>query len=275
MRLLLLGIWLTSGLVMAQEPGRFQFKPGETWTSTIAQTTTVSETTIEERQPVIAATVVKLDLTRRWKIQRVEPNGEAVIEMSFVKMKQVIKRPGPKNKEGQRTVDELVLDSETAEGAAQIPGFRDNPAFVLRVDARGQVLEAKDGKGQPAPRMAMTPPFRIVWPEAPKAGTPWVRNFTVALDPPLGTGEKFAVNQTFTPTTTVGVYDVKTDLPEPPRDATLMQPLIPYLWEGQVTFDATKSRLTAAKLRIRRELPNHAGPGTQFLYETQYQETTE
>jgi hypothetical protein len=274
MRACLLLLILTT-IAQGQEP-RFAFSPGMALTYSIDQTTTVSETTLEDGMPVVGATIGKLNLTRRFDVKSVSPNGVAQLEMSLIHMKQTLNRPGPKDKEGKRTVDSIVIDSATPEGAKQIVGFADKPAFVLQVDGRGQVLEAKTGKGVASPRMLIEPAFRIVWPEKlPASGAAWERTFAVQIDPPYGTGEKYEMTQTFTPKPEASGYmilGVATTLKAPPKDTALMQPLIPYLWEGEVYYEKATNRYAGARLKIQKELTNHAGPGTKFSYETTYVE---
>lgn len=266
----------------AAEPGpyRFRFQPGQVLTYSVRQQTAVTETAHDETSKDLrtGTTVTKLALTRRWEVKAVDAAGVATLEMSIAAIRQEIARPGPADKDGKPTLDSLVIDSATAEGQQQAVAYLNKPIVTVRLDPRGQLVEAKAVTGT-TDRLAAELPFRLTLPEtAPAAGVTWERPFTIKLDPPLGTGETHDATQTYT---LKGVTDgtatvaVTSALKATPADTAQLPPLIPLLWEGEVTFDPAGGKYTGAKLSVKREVPNHQGTGTKFVYESRYTETLE
>ncbi len=261
----------------ADTPLRFQFKPGQVLTYSVRQTTTVSETTIEDgtNKPVTAATKTTLALTRRWEVKAVDAAGVATLEMAITAMKQEIVRPGPLDKAGQPTVDRTVLDSATDEGQKQMAAFLNKPVLTATLDARGQLLDAKAASGS-ADRLRAELPFRLLLTEqAVAAGGTWDRAFAIKLDPPHGTGEKYEATQTYTlkgDSQGHAVVGVATTLKSQPKDPAELPGLVPLLWEGDVYFHRATGHYSGARLTVKKEIANHQGEGTKFVYESQLTE---
>ena len=80
----ILALLLTTAAASADTTLRFRWKPGQTLTYSVQQTTTVTETTIEDgtNKPVTAATKTTLALTRRWEVKGVDATGTATLEMA-------------------------------------------------------------------------------------------------------------------------------------------------------------------------------------------------
>src|SRR5262249_46152200 len=125
---------------------------------------------------------------------------------------------------------------------------------VLRIDPRGQVVEVKESKVGPAARFAADLPFKLVLPETtPKAGESWERSYMIQLDPPLGTGEKYATVQKYTcqePKSGLITIGLATQVKEMPVTAADQIPLLPNTAEGTLYFHAETGRYYAARLKI-------------------------
>jgi hypothetical protein len=273
----ILALLLSTTAVSADAPPRFRWKPGQTLTYSVQQTTTVTETTIEDgtNKPVTAGTKTTLALTRRWDVKAVDATGTATLEMTITTMRQEIVRPGPLDKEGQPTADRIVLDSATDEGRQQMAAFLNKPVLTAKVDARGQLIEAKAASGS-TDRLQAELPFRLTLPDQlPAVGGSWDRAFTIKLDPPHGSGEKYDATQTYTlkgDSQGHAVVGVATALKAPPKDPAEMPGLLPLLWEGDVYFRMGTGRYSGARLAVKKEIPNHQGEGTKFVYESQLTE---
>jgi hypothetical protein len=48
--------------------------------------------------------------------------------------------------------------------------------------------------------------------------------------------------------------------------------VFPFLWEGEVDFDLAAGQYQGARLRIERELRDHLGPGSRYVYRSSYEE---
>lgn len=265
--------------LVAAEPGvfRFQFRPGEALTYSVTQETRVVETAYDEAAKDLrtGATVTKLTLTRRWDVKAVDPDGTAALDMAITAIRQQIDRPGPADKDGNPTVDSLVIDSATEEGKQQTAEYLNKPIVAVKLDPRGRLVEVKAAGGSEN-RIAAELPFRLTLPDAaPAVGSTWDRAFAIKLDPPLGTGETHDAAQTYTLKAFAGgiaTVGVASALKATPADAAQLSPLIPLLWEGEVSFRPADGRYVGAKLTAKREVPNHQGTGTKFAYESWYSE---
>jgi hypothetical protein len=246
----------------------------------VRQTTTVQETVPDDRagkagSPVTGTTTTKLGLTRKWEVKAVDAQGLATLEMSITELRQEIIRPGPADKDGKPTTDTIVLDSTTAEGRKQMAEYLNKPIVMAKIDARGQLLEAKSANGASS-RLEVELPFRFTLPEAaPSTRQPWERPFTITLDPPLGTGEKYAATQTYTYkglNQGFAVIGIATALKAPPADPAEWPSLAPLMWEGEAYFQPETGRYAGAKLKVQRAVPNYQGVGTKFVYASEYTE---
>src|SRR5262249_26344669 len=127
-----------------------------------------------------------------------------------------------------------------------------------------------------ASRIQSELPFRVVLPEAAVAeGQAWGRPLAITLDPPHGTGERYDATQAFAMKGTkdgLAVVGIETTLKAPPATASAKKPLLPMLWNGEVSIDTAAGRYHAARLSVKGELANHEGEGTKFVYESVYSE---
>lgn len=269
-----------AGVAQPAEPAplRFRFRAGDVYTLAVAQKTTVVETTRDDQtgKPVTAGSVTKLALTRKWEVKAVDDAGTATLEMSITAVRQEIIRPGPLDKDGKPTTDPVVIDSSTPDGQKQTADYLGKPILTVKLDARGQLLDAKAAGGT-ADRLTAELPFRVTLPDRyPAANVAWVRPFPIKLPPPLGTGESFDAAQAYTLKGVAAggytVIGVATSLKAPPKDAAELPPLVPFLWEGDVYFHAETGRYAGARLTVKKDVANHQGEGTKFAYQSEYTE---
>lgn len=262
-----------AGSAAAQAPLRFAWQPGQTHTYAVRHVTTVTETARDaaDTKPTTVTAVTTVMLSRQWTVKAVDAAGVATLEMAITRMKQEHTRPG---------AEPVVLDSATAEGAKAFGEFLGKPIVTAKIDATGQLLEAKSSVGEAAAqRLQAELPFRVVLPEAaPAVNAAWDRRFTITLDPPLGTGETYPAKQTYTFRGLNGPYAViglTTTLTDPPSAPSELQPLVSWLWEGDVFFDTKVGRYHGSRLTAKTEIANHQGEGTKFVYQSEYTEAVE
>lgn len=262
---------LVAAPAFAQSPAvvRFAWTQGQVLTYTVKQTTAVTETTLEEgtNKPATGTTKTALAITKRWEVKGVDAAGVATLEVSVTAMRQEIVRPG--------LPDSVVIDTATPEGQRQTAAFLNKPVVTVKVDATGRLVDAKSTVGS-AERLRAELPFRLTLPEQPPAtGGSWGRPFTIVLEPPLGAGEKHDAVQTYTlKGENAGVLSVgvATALKAAPMDAAELPALVPLLWEGEILFDRANGRYAGARLSVKKEVANHQGEGTKFVYESEYVE---
>ena len=254
---------------------RFAFAAGQSFDYRVLQTTTVTETTLDEqtKAPVLTTTVTKLSSTKTWAVKDAPAGGGATLEMTITAMKQeVTQTVGDKKPVAQ------VLDSANADDAKAMT-YLNKPVVRVTLDAFGAVVAAKSDNPNAADRLKAELPFRVTLPETlPAVNGTWARAFELKLPPPLGTGEKFDATQTYTyrgAKDGFAVIGVATALKEPPTDAALMPGIVPMLWAGDVFVNAKTGRYHGAKLTVTKEVPNHQGEGTKLVYRSEYTEAAE
>lgn len=254
---------------------RFAFAPGESFGYRVLQTTTVTETSLDEqtKAPVLTTTVTKLSSTKTWTVKDAPAGGGATLEMSITAMKQeVTQTVGDKKPVAQ------VLDSANPDDAKAMT-FLNRPVVSVTLDAAGAVVSAKSENPNAADRLKAELPFRVALPDAlPAVNGTWERAFELKLPPPLGTGERFDATQKYTyrgSKDAFAVIGMTTALKELPTDTALMPGIVPMLWEGDVFVNTKIGRYQGAKLKVSREIPNHQGEGTKFVYQSEYTEAAE
>jgi hypothetical protein len=249
---------------------RFQFRKGETLSYHLVQTTRIIESVLDEKtsKPVESASSTKIDLVRKWKVIDVDDKGVATLEMSIASMRW----------ERKVGADEDVFDSTKPDdlNKKEMAKHVGSVLAVLRTDSFGRLVEVKDSRVGSATRFATDLPFKLILPESdPKIGDAWDRSYTIQLDPPLGTGEKYAASQKYTcqePKSGLLTVALTTSVKEMPMQASEQIPLLPLIAEGTVYFHAATGRYYAARLKISRELKNHQGDGSTYKFDSTYVE---
>ena len=262
----------------AETPLRFQWKAGDKHAFAVSHSTTITETAplVQDGEPETTARITKLTLAKRWDVKEVDGAGTATMTMTIAAMKQEITRPVI-NKDGKLANESITMDSATPEGAKDMAEFLNKPILTAKIDARGGVVEAKSAGGDSAAnRLQAELPFRVLLPEkATGMNATWEREFKVKLDPPLGTGEQHAAKQTYKLRAIQNGYaviGVGTAFANPPASTADLQPLLPWIWEGDVFVHVETGRYAGAKLTAKKTIANHRGEGTKFVFESEYTE---
>jgi hypothetical protein len=259
---------LTSGL-HAETP-RFKFRKGETLTYHLVQTTKVTESVPDEKGSKTAdiEATTRLDLMRNWQVVEVDANGVATLEMRITSMRM------NRNSGG----DEDVFDSSKPDdlNKNELAKHVGPVLAVIRVDDRGNLVEVKESKVGAATRFAADLPFKLTLPSnSLTGGASWNRDYTIQLDPPHGTGEKYAATQKFTSQALKdGLLPIgmTTAIKDMPAQASDQVPLVPLCPEGTVYFHPESGRYYAARLKVVRELKNHLGEGSVYRFASSYVE---
>lgn len=265
---------LTFALLAPAQPSatpavRFKWAADQTHIYKVTQHTLVRETTLDPKteKPVVSEAKTNLALTKKWFVKSVDANGVATLEMSITAMKNEFRKSDGTT---------LERDSANPEHAKEMAAYLNVPIVIVRIDSQGRIVEVKETKGGSAARLHAELPFRMMLPSAASdVGKSWDRTFTMKLDPPLGTGDRYDFLQKFTPTANKDgllVARVETTLKAPPKALAERVPLVPMLWTGEVYFNTLAGKYHAARLNVKAELPNYQGEGTTFEYESVYSE---
>jgi len=255
----------------AEDAPRFKFVKGQSLNYLIIQTTKVNETTIDEKtnKPVDQEYLTKHTVQRCWKVTEVDDKGVATLEMSILSMKWEQKQPNGDLEEFDSAKPDDLNKNEMAKLIGQV-------LAVVQLDSTGKLIEVKESKFGSKSRFVADLPFKMVLPETEfKEGQAWERTFTITLDPPQGTGEKYEATQkyaTAAPSNGLAVIGVTTAIKEMPAQASDQIPLFPLLLEGKVYFHAETGRYQGARMKLKKELMNHAGEGTKYTFDSTYQE---
>src|SRR5262249_23474156 len=128
----------------------------------------------------------------------------------------------------------------------------------------------------PASRFEVEVPFAAVLPAGGlTAGANWERGYNITLEPPQGTGEKYAAVQHYackSVAENAAAVTVTTDLKAPPAAAADRVPLLDKLTEGEVLFDLANGRMHRAVLRVDKELKDYMGEGSNYRVQSSYVE---
>jgi hypothetical protein len=252
------------------EAPRFRFHKGETLAYHLVQTTRITETVPDDKtnKPVAVEALTKVDLIRHWKVTDVDATGTATLEMSIATMRW-------ERKAGK---DEDVFDSTKPDDLNKSEMAKHvGPVLAeVRIDALGRVVDVKESKVGPAARFSAELPFKLVLPDTePKLGEAWDRSFTIKLDPPLGTGEKYPATQRYSCQEPKGGFltvGLTTAIKDMPAQAADQIPLLPLAPEGTLYFHAPSGRYYGARLKVERELKNHQGEGSTYRFVSTYVE---
>lgn len=247
----------------AQVPWQFQWKKGQTLTYKIKHVTAV----VEVVNKVTNTSNSTVDVVNRWEVDDVDAKGVATLTMTIVSMRTEQKRAN-----GETLLfDSQNLAKSTPELREQMKKYIGTPQASVRLDGYGRVLEVLKGK---AATFEAEPPFVVIFPAAKAAaGQAWHRQFNVVLDPPFGTGEKFAAEQRYAckkieaGKATIGVTTKYKAMPESPRERL---PLLQKDVQGEVLFDVPGGRLLSVRLNIDKTVEDHQGKGSSYHFKSQY-----
>jgi hypothetical protein len=251
----------------AQAPVLFRWQAGQVLVYRVEHATVLTDVAGESKDE----TRTRLQLTRRWQVLDVEPNGVATLQMSLASLVYDSSRQGSK----LMHFDSSDLEKSTPELVEQNRRYLNGPLVVLRVDPQGKVLEVKDSKIGTG-NFECDPPFVALLPaDGVKAGQKWERQYHLTLAPPAGLGEKYPVMQHYACTALAdgtATIAVRTEAGEVPESADPV-PLWQAQQEGEVVFDTEAGRLKSAVMKIDKEQKAPMGEGTtrfQSTYIIQY-----
>jgi hypothetical protein len=150
------------------------------------------------------------------------------------------------------------------------------PLTVVRIDARGRLVEVKESKFGSASRLQSDLPFKVVLPDGPfAAGQAWNRTYQIKLDPPQGAGEVYDATQAYACKAVgnnLAQVHVTTTLKAPPDAAADRLPLLPLLPEGDLYLDTAGGVLKAVRYQFGQDLDEHRGEGSKYQFKSTYTE---
>jgi hypothetical protein len=248
------------------EVPRFRWTAGQTLTYQLRQRTTVEETFGNEQQKQTRRTTSDLQLTREWTVQMVDAMGVATVQMRILALRSEIRR-------GEE--EPLIRDSAQPDHAKEMAAFLNKGLLTLRMDGRGRLIAVTEARSGSAQRLEVELPFRLILPDKGwEVGQTWQRQARVKVDPPLGVGDRYTLEQKYTllrrqgDLWTVGLSTRWTEDPPLAEQAAVL----PFLWEGELYFDVAAGQYQGARLRIDREIRDHLGPGSRYAYQSSYEE---
>lgn len=254
-------------LVAGQTPARLRWQAGQVLNYQVNHDTRATQV-VEGRT---FETKSQLQLTKSWRVVAVDKGGVATLQLSLTAMRMEVTGPSGE----VMKFDSADPKAGTPEMREQLTKYISSPLAVLRVDGQGKVVEVKESKG-PAKRYESELPFGILLPaEALRSGLAWERAYEVKLEPPAGTGEKYAAVQKYACKGFSGntaMVSVTTQLKAPPAAPADLIPLLEFLPEGEIAYDTQAGRLKSAALKIDKELKGHQGEGSSYHFQSQYTE---
>jgi hypothetical protein len=257
-----------SGAAAQTSPWRFRWQQGQVMMYRIEQTMTASETLTEGR----TESKTKANLVKRWRVESVDAAGVATLQMSLDKLRIETTTPG-----GETLLfDSADLAKSNPQMKEQMGRYVGTPLAILRLDARGKLVDVKKSDFGPASRFEADLPFQLVLPDdGMRVGQSWERAYKVTLEPPQGTGEKYDAVQRYTCKAVAGTgatITLATTLKTQPESLLDRVPLLQLQPEGEIVFDAQSGLMRSARLAIDKELKNHQGEGTSYRFQRLYTE---
>jgi hypothetical protein len=270
-RTVLLGALLFGGIVGPgapawAEPLRFRWQTGQVLDYQVEQQTR----SVEVVGDTTSDSTTRINEVKRWEVLSVAPNGEATLRLTLVRL-----RLESASGDTPLVFDSTAPDKSDPQMRDQLSKFVGVPLAVVRMASTGQVLEMKEGKFGSLARFETEPPFVMVL--AADGALKWKRAFTITLEPPQGTGEKYASTQDYTEIPEarkgpIASFRVKTSVNQWPEAAADQLPLLPLVPEGTVEFDTSTGLLHQAVLTIDREIKGHQGEGSSYHFTSSYRE---
>lgn len=263
----LCGVLMTVSLASAQAP-HFRWQTGQVMVYRSEHNTLASYVKDDSK----SETKTRVQSIKRWQVLAVDEAGVATLRMSLQALFFETVPPV-----GEPLVfDSANLDKSDKALRAQYESFIGQPLVVVRVDALGKVVEVKEAKpGYSAAKYESDPPFKFLLPvETLKSDLAWERNYQITLEPPQGTGEKYAAVQRYL---CKGVADnlatmaLTTELKNVPAAQEDQVPLWQVQPDGEIVFDIQAGRLQKATLKIDKEAKIEGG-STRFqsVYTEEY-----
>jgi hypothetical protein len=259
---------LSFAATAAAQPPQFHWRTGQVMTYRVSQTTTAVETVRDNT----LTTTTQLDLVKRWQVVAVDASGTATLQMTLASLRMETKPPS----------GEVILFDSADPGKSheqlreEMQKYIGPPLTVVRLDARGQLVEVKESKFGPESRLQSDLPFKVVLPAGPLAASQsWERAYQIKLEPPQGAGEVYEAAQSYSckgVANGLAAVHVATALKTQPESAADKLPLLPLLPEGDVYFDVANGRLRGVRFRFTSELSEHRGEGSKYKFQSVYNE---
>jgi hypothetical protein len=259
---------------LGQAPSwRFRWQAGQVLIYRVEQNTSASE--VVDGKKTDSST--KLNNTKRWQVLDVDAAGVATLQMSLTALRLETTTPSGE-----------VLHFDSAEPQNSNPQMREQlakyvgpPLIVLRVNPQGKVVEVKECKFGSPNRLESDPPFVLTLPADDGASANWHREYQITLDPPQGTGEKYAAVQKYSVKSTaikpagnvpIATLVLTTELKTQPEAAADQAPLLQMQPHGEVVFNLQAGIMETARLNIDKELKDHQGEGSSYRFQSTYHE---
>lgn len=247
----------------AQGAWQYRWVKGQTLTYKIKHVTNVTEVLETSKNTSDS----QLDLVNRWSVLDVDAKGIATLQLTLLAMR---------NEQKRANGDTLLYDSQnpdksTPELREQMKKYIGSTLAVLRIDGNGRVHEVKQGS---AASFEAEPPFLIIFPAAkPEAGQAWRRPYSVVLDPPYGTGEKYEAEQRIQCSEIKNgkaTLTIATQFKTMPDNMRERIPLVQKDVQGEVVFDVNAGRMLSARLSTDKTIENHQGKGSSYRFKSEY-----
>lgn len=246
-------------------PWQYRWQKGQILEYRVEHITVVSETAGGSKVEMSS----RSNSVKHWRVVDVDAHNVATLQLTLSSLRHEQVRPNGE----VMLFDSMNPGKSEPELREQMSQYIGKALASFRMDGTGQVIEVMQGV---ASRFAAEPPFLVVLPgQAVNPGQAWQRNYHIVLDPPVGTGEKYAAKQIYR---VAGIdrgrvtLGLTTDLQSQPESVADRIPLLQKLTQGQIVFDVQTGRLISARLNVDRTLENHQGAGSSYRFQSRYSE---
>jgi hypothetical protein len=261
----ILGFILAVSAAQAQD-FQFKWRAGQVLSYRVEHVTSATDTIKDSK----AESATKMTTVKRWQVLAVDQAGVATLQLSLGSLRMEVTPPS-----GQPLLfDSGDPEKSNPEMREQLTRYLGQPLAVLRIDAKGRVIDVKESQFGPVSRFESELPLTVAFPdETPKVGQAWRRDYKITVEPPKGVGDKYDASQTYTLKkidNDVATITVTTAVPKLPEALADQIPLLQLQPTGEILFDMEKGVLRSAKLRVEKELKNYQGEGSGYRFESTY-----
>jgi len=256
------GVLVVVGNLSAQVPARLRWQAGQVLLYKVEQAIAVTEIVGDNK----VETSIKVNNTQRRQVLSVDADGVATVQHSLVALRQESTASGK-----TLLFDSADPDKSSPELREALSKYVGAPLAVLRVDGLGRVVEVKESKFGPAHRYEAELPFVGVLPaDGLRAGQTWDRSYQLTLEKDkYAAAQHFVCKNASAGTATVVLGTEVKQQPEAVADRVTLLYMQP---DGEIVYDLANGRLSAATLKIDKELKGFQGEGSSIRVNGTYVE---
>lgn len=242
----------------------YRFSPGQVLQYEAKRNMTVESTVSGTTQTFSSRT----ESLREWRVIRVDPKGNARLEMSLLRIKVDATEPNGR---------ELKFDTADPAQAGPLAEITGKPLVELTLTPSGQVVDlSESGVESAAAFVAHVRTLLFPVPPSPIAvGSGWQMDLELPMPPPLGPAEKMRLRQTFRlekVADSVAQINLTTKTAEEINDRARLGSIAQYLPSGRIELDLSRGVIRSVEQTLDQTVRDFAGAESVMKITGNYRE---